>query len=124
MQIDAQNRKVKIQGKIFGPDDYLSLDGTTGEVLEGAVPTQEPEPDKNFKKLMALVVSLPTGVPLTRNSTWASASSSVASALSSIVPLTVLPSAGLVRLTVGLVVSGLLIVTPAAALVAQSPYQT
>ncbi len=55
VQIDAQNRKVKIKEKIFGPDDYLSLDGTTGEVLEGQVPTQDPEPEKNFKKLMALV---------------------------------------------------------------------
>src|SRR5690606_20996231 len=32
-----------------------SLDGTTGEELEGQVPTQDPEPEKNFKKLMALV---------------------------------------------------------------------
>ena len=55
VQIDAQSRKVKIRDKVFGPDDFLSIDGTTGEVLEGQVPTQEPEPDKNFKKLMALV---------------------------------------------------------------------
>jgi pyruvate,orthophosphate dikinase len=55
VQIDAQARRVKIGGRSFGPDDYLSIDGTTGEVLDGQLPTQEPEPDKNFKKLMALV---------------------------------------------------------------------
>ncbi len=55
VQIDAQNRKVKIGGRIFGPNDFLSIDGTTGEVLDGQVPTQEPEPDRNFKTLMAFV---------------------------------------------------------------------
>ncbi len=55
LQIDAQNRKVKINTKVYGPNDFLSIDGTTGEVLEGKLATQDPEPDKNFKKLMGLV---------------------------------------------------------------------
>ena len=55
VQIDAKNRVVRIGERRFGPDDYLSLDGTTGEVLEGQIPTQDPEPDRNFKKLMDLV---------------------------------------------------------------------
>jgi pyruvate,orthophosphate dikinase len=55
LQIDAQNRKVKLGSKVYGPNDYLSIDGTTGEVLEGQIGTQDPEPDRNFKKLMSLV---------------------------------------------------------------------
>src|SRR5688500_13378356 len=55
VHIDAANRRVRIKDRTFGGDDFLSIDGTTGEVLEGQVPTQEPEPDKNFKKLMSLV---------------------------------------------------------------------
>jgi pyruvate,orthophosphate dikinase len=55
VQIDAHSRKVKIGDRVFGADDFLSIDGTTGEVLDGQVPTQEPEPDRNFKKLMSLV---------------------------------------------------------------------
>ena len=55
VQIDSKNKKAVINGKTYGPGDTLSIDGTTGEVLDGEVATQEPKPDKNFKKLMALV---------------------------------------------------------------------
>ncbi len=54
MQIDAQNRKVKIGNALFGPNDSISIDGLTGEVLQGEIPTQDPKPDKNFKTLMEL----------------------------------------------------------------------
>src|SRR5438552_439789 len=39
--IDAQNRLVKIGDKTFRSDHFISLDGSTGEVMEGAVPTVE-----------------------------------------------------------------------------------
>ncbi|MEL7237396.1 MAG: pyruvate, phosphate dikinase [Planctomycetota bacterium] len=55
VKIDAKAKKAVINGKSYGPKDFLSVDGTTGEVLDGEVPTQEPKPDKNFKKLMSLV---------------------------------------------------------------------
>src|SRR5690606_7883507 len=58
VQIDARNRKVKIGDRVFGENDFLSIDGTTGEVLDGKVATQDPEPDKNFKKLMSIVDKL------------------------------------------------------------------
>ena len=54
VSIDAKGQKATINGKDYGPKDTLSIDGSTGEVLDGAVPTQDPEPDKNFKKLMSL----------------------------------------------------------------------
>jgi pyruvate,orthophosphate dikinase len=52
LQIDAKNRKVTIKGKTYGPDDYLSLDGSTGEVMEGQVPTTEPSLTGPFKTIM------------------------------------------------------------------------
>ena len=53
--IDAKKMTCTIGGKTYGPNDYLSIDGGTGMVYEGELPTQEPKPDKNFKKFMALV---------------------------------------------------------------------
>ena len=50
-------------------------------------------------------MSLPTTLPLTRNSTWVTATLSLASALIVTEPLTVAASAGAVRLTDGGVVS-------------------
>ncbi len=52
--IDAAKQTAKINGTTYGPGDSLSIDGTTGDVLEGEIPTQDPEPDRNFKKLMSL----------------------------------------------------------------------
>src|SRR5437764_12281797 len=37
VQIDAANRLVKIGDKTFGPEHFISLDGATGEVMEGSV---------------------------------------------------------------------------------------
>jgi pyruvate,orthophosphate dikinase len=54
IEIDAAKQTATINGKKYGPTDALSIDGTTGDVLDGQVPTQEPEPDRNFKKLMSL----------------------------------------------------------------------
>src|SRR6185369_10429596 len=41
IEIDAKNRLVKIGDKTFGPEHFISLDGGTGEVMEGVVPTVE-----------------------------------------------------------------------------------
>ena len=51
-------------------------------------------------------MSLPTTLPLTRNSTWVTATLSLASALIVTEPLTVAASAGAVRLTDGVVSGG------------------
>jgi len=37
--IDEKARKIKVAGKTFGHNDVLSIDGSTGEVFEGAIPT-------------------------------------------------------------------------------------
>jgi pyruvate,orthophosphate dikinase len=54
VEIDADKETATINGKKYGPGDSLSIDGTTGDVLAGEVETQDPEPDRNFKKLMSL----------------------------------------------------------------------
>jgi pyruvate,orthophosphate dikinase len=43
LQIDEKGRKLTVNGQTFGPDDFLSIDGTTGEVIEGQMPTVEPQ---------------------------------------------------------------------------------
>ncbi|MAB80808.1 MAG: pyruvate, phosphate dikinase [Planctomycetes bacterium] len=43
LEIDYKNRRMKVAGRTFKEGDDLSLDGTTGEVLEGNLPTQPSE---------------------------------------------------------------------------------
>ena len=38
LHIDAKSKSLSVNGKTYGVDDYLSLDGATGEVMEGQVP--------------------------------------------------------------------------------------
>ncbi len=50
--IDANTRLVKIGDKTFGPDHTISLDGATGEVMEGNVPTVEATLSGPFAQIM------------------------------------------------------------------------
>ncbi|MCW5766059.1 MAG: pyruvate, phosphate dikinase [Phycisphaeraceae bacterium] len=43
LHIDAKARKMTVGGKSYGENDVISIDGTTGEVMVGAVPTIVPE---------------------------------------------------------------------------------
>ncbi|MBL0871042.1 MAG: pyruvate, phosphate dikinase [Phycisphaerales bacterium] len=43
LHIDAKARKMTVAGQTFGPDDVISIDGTTGEVMVGSVPVVIPE---------------------------------------------------------------------------------
>jgi pyruvate,orthophosphate dikinase len=52
IQINEKARKITVGNKSFGPKDTISLDGTTGEVMLGAVETQEPTLTGDFRKLM------------------------------------------------------------------------
>lgn len=52
LQIDEANRKLTVNGKTFGPEDYISLDGSTGEVMEGQVGTVEPSVSGPFATIM------------------------------------------------------------------------
>jgi len=43
-----------IDGKVFKEGDFISLNGTTGEVFEGKIKTMDPEMSGDFAKLMEL----------------------------------------------------------------------
>jgi len=52
LHIDAHNKTLSVNGKTYGPGDWLSLDGGTGEVYEGQVATQEASLAGAFKQIM------------------------------------------------------------------------
>ena len=52
VEINEKGRKIKVNGRTLTHKDTVSLDGTTGEVIAGAVATKEPELSGNFSKVM------------------------------------------------------------------------
>ncbi len=52
LAIHGKQRKVVIQGKSYGPEDFFSIDGSTGEIMLGEVPYSEPELSGNFATIM------------------------------------------------------------------------
>lgn len=54
LHVDYKTRTVEIEGKVLKEGDYISINGSTGEVYEGEVPTKEAEISGYFKKLMDL----------------------------------------------------------------------
>lgn len=52
IKIDYEAQTLTIGDKVFNKLDYISLDGSTGEVLEGDVETEEPKLEGNFATLM------------------------------------------------------------------------
>lgn len=52
--IDYANKTLKVAGHTLKEGDYISINGSTGEVYEGAVATKDAELDADFSELMAL----------------------------------------------------------------------
>jgi pyruvate, orthophosphate dikinase len=52
IQINYQKEEFTVDGKVIKEGDYISLDGTLGEVMLGKVPTVEPALSGDFNKLM------------------------------------------------------------------------
>ncbi|MEO0511491.1 MAG: pyruvate, phosphate dikinase [Planctomycetota bacterium] len=52
LHIDADKGTFEIHGRTFSRTDVISIDGSTGEVIAGSVPTVEPELGGNFAKVM------------------------------------------------------------------------
>jgi pyruvate,orthophosphate dikinase len=50
--IDAGGRKFRVGDKTFGSESWVTLDGGTGAIYEGAVPTLDPEMSEEFRTLM------------------------------------------------------------------------
>jgi pyruvate,orthophosphate dikinase len=54
LRIDYKTRTCETGGKVYKEGDWISLNGSTGEVYEGKVKTQEAVVDKDFAKIMEL----------------------------------------------------------------------
>ncbi|MDX9880852.1 MAG: pyruvate, phosphate dikinase [Prolixibacteraceae bacterium] len=54
VKVDYKTRIMTIGDKKFNEGDWISLNGSTGEVYEGKVPTMDPDISGNFGKIMEL----------------------------------------------------------------------
>jgi len=54
IKIDYKTRKMTVDGVTFSEGDWISLNGTTGDVYRGKIETREPELSGDFGKLMDL----------------------------------------------------------------------
>jgi pyruvate,orthophosphate dikinase len=57
LQIDYDKQKFVVKGKTFKAGDEITLEGTSGCVYAGKLPTVEPELDETFKRFMSWVDS-------------------------------------------------------------------
>ena len=54
LNVDYKSKTVEIDGIVYKEGDYISLNGTTGQVYAGEVPTKAAELSGDFKELMDL----------------------------------------------------------------------
>ena len=54
IKVDYKEKTVEMGGKVYHEGDWISLNGSTGEVYDGQVPTREPELDGDFGAVMNL----------------------------------------------------------------------
>jgi pyruvate, orthophosphate dikinase len=52
LKINYKTRTMTVDGKVFNQGDWISLNGSTGEVYEGKVKTQDPEMSGDFATIM------------------------------------------------------------------------
>src|SRR5690606_40533707 len=51
-ELHVRNGECRASGYTLREGEWITVDGTTGRVLLGKVPTVEPEPDEYFTRLM------------------------------------------------------------------------
>ncbi len=54
LKIDYAAKTMEVDGKIYNEGDFISLNGSTGDIYAGQVATQEAELDNDFTELMTL----------------------------------------------------------------------
>jgi pyruvate,orthophosphate dikinase len=54
LKIDYKARTMTVDGQVFKEGDWISLNGSTGEVYEGQIATKDPDMSGDFGKLMDL----------------------------------------------------------------------
>ena len=55
IKVSYERKEFSIGSQVFKEGEYITLDGSTGEVIKGRVPTIEPELNKDFQELMVWV---------------------------------------------------------------------
>ena len=50
--VDEENKTLTVNGKVYHENDTLSINGSTGEIFEGAIPLVEASLDGNFGRMM------------------------------------------------------------------------
>ncbi|MBP5357192.1 MAG: pyruvate, phosphate dikinase [Clostridia bacterium] len=53
LSVDEEKREITLAGAKFGPDDWLSLDGSTGKIYNVKLPTKEAEITGDFNTIMS-----------------------------------------------------------------------
>lgn len=53
IKVDEKKKTMTVNGKVYSSDDYISLDGSTGNVYEGKIETVEPEISGYFGTFMS-----------------------------------------------------------------------
>ena len=54
IKVDYEAKTLEMSGKVYKEGDWISLNGSTGEVYDGQVPTADPELDGDFGAIMNL----------------------------------------------------------------------
>ncbi len=52
IKMDEENKRFTLGGKVFNEGDYISIDGSTGAIYEGIIPTVDAEISGNFGIIM------------------------------------------------------------------------
>ncbi len=53
IKMDEENKQFELGGKVFHEGDWISLDGSTGRIYDGAIPTVEASISGEFARVMA-----------------------------------------------------------------------
>ncbi|MBA3232105.1 MAG: pyruvate, phosphate dikinase [Acidobacteria bacterium] len=53
LEIDAAAQEFSIDGRTFGADDSITIEGSTGRVVEGEAPLVDPEMSEDFEQVLA-----------------------------------------------------------------------
>ena len=54
LKIDYKNRTLTVDDRIFHEGDWISINGSTGNIIDGKVPTKDPELSGEFAQIMTL----------------------------------------------------------------------
>ena len=53
IKMDEDNKKFELAGKVYNEGDYISIDGSTGNIYDGIIPTVDAEIAGEFGRIMA-----------------------------------------------------------------------